>query len=308
MEITANLHCLVPTGRILRQHNLTESGLPIFISYNHSDKKFAESLATYLVQAKQNVWIDTWELNAGDSLIERIENAIGDADAVLVLLSESSVQSEWCKKELRAGLIRELEEKSVLVIPVVIENCEIPLFLKEKLWVDFRKDKDEQLALLLRSLDRISNPTQGRVDTPEYHIDWSMTHVSLEAQQGVEWTFVDHGEKLPYVVMTQVLMWPTGRSARAFNSLQTDHERFVFSAKCMQYALEEVDAFRVLLSSAAPQAFARVVEDKIYGDEVRIRITVRRMGMDNGMDTLVQVDNNLRQAIKHTLGATRQES
>jgi hypothetical protein len=280
--------------------------LPIFISYNHSDKKFAESLAANLVQAKQNVWIDTWELNAGDSLIERIESAIGDADAILVLLSESSVQSEWCKKELRAGLMRELEEKSVLVIPVVIDNCEIPLFLKEKLWVDFRKDKDEQLALLLRSLDRISNPTQGRVDTPEYHIDWSMTHVSLEDQQGVEWTFVDHGEKLPYVVMTQVLMWPTGRSAKAFNSLQTDDERFVFAAKCMKAALQKVEDMRVLLSSAVPKVFTRSLKDEAHDGEVMIRIAVRRMGMDNGMDTLVQVDNNLRRAIKHTLGATRQ--
>ena len=134
----------------------------------------------HLVQAKQNVWIDTWEMNAGESLIERIEGALGDADAILVLLSKDSVQSEWCKKELRSGLVRELEEKSVLVIPIVLNDCEVPLFLKEKLWVDFRKNKDEQLALLLRSLDRISNPSQGRVDTPDSHIDWAMTVVSLD--------------------------------------------------------------------------------------------------------------------------------
>ena len=30
-------------------------------------------LALHLVQAKQNVWIDTWELNAGDSLFAKIE-------------------------------------------------------------------------------------------------------------------------------------------------------------------------------------------------------------------------------------------
>lgn len=239
--------------------------MPIFISYNHSDKEFAETLAANLVQAKQNVWIDKWELNAGDSLIERIENALGDADAILVLLSKSSVQSEWCKKELRSGLVRELEEKSVLVIPLVLDDCEIPLFLREKLWVDFRKSKDEQLAFLIRSLDRISNPAQGRVDTPEYHVDWSMTAVSLEEQQGVEWTFVDHGEKLPYVVMTQVLMWPVGRSAKAYNSLKSDDARFVFSAKIMQAALEEIDDFRVLISSAEPQVFARVVDDTTNG-------------------------------------------
>lgn len=279
--------------------------MPIFISYSHSDKAFAESLALQLVHAKQNVWIDTWELNAGESLIERIEGALGGADAILVLLSKTSVQSEWCKKELRSGLVRELEEKAVLVIPIVLDDCEVPLFLKEKLWVDFRKNKDEQWVLLLRSLDRISNPSQGRVDTPDYHIDWAMSVVNLEDRWGVQWTFVDHSEKLPYVIMTEVLMWPDGNSATAFNALGSDAERFAFSARLMQSALEGVDDFRVLLSTATPQVFVRRVDDDLNGGAASVRVTVRRMGMDNGMDTLVQVDNNLREAIKHTLGATR---
>jgi hypothetical protein len=278
--------------------------MPIFISYNHADKEIAQSLAMNLVQAKKNVWIDTWELNAGDSLIERIESALGDADAILVLLSERSTKSEWCRKELRSGLVRELEEKSVLVIPVVLDDCEIPLFLREKLWIDLRKDKDEQLALLLRSLERVSNPSQGRVETPEYHIDWSMTTVRLGNQKGIEWTFVDHGEKLPYVVMTQVLMLPIGRSAAAYDALRTDDERFVFSARSMQAALEGVDDLRVLLSSAKPEVRRWVIDDS-HGGKVDIAVTVRRMGTDNGMDTLVEVDRNLRRAVKHTLGVTR---
>ena len=74
--------------------------MPVFISYNQADKDFAESLAINLVHAKKNVWIDKWELNAGDSLIARIENALEGADAILTILSENSIESEWCKKEL----------------------------------------------------------------------------------------------------------------------------------------------------------------------------------------------------------------
>ena len=125
--------------------------MPVFISYSHADKNVAEALAVHLVQAKQHVWIDTWELNAGDSLIAKIEGALSGADAILVLLSENSINSEWCKKELRTGLIRELEEQAVLVIPILIGACEIPLFLKEKLYIDFRKNKDEALNLLISS-------------------------------------------------------------------------------------------------------------------------------------------------------------
>ncbi len=279
--------------------------MPIFISYNHSDRGTAESLAKILVQAKQHVWIDKWELNAGDSLIERIESALGDADAILVLLSKSSVESEWCKKELRSGLVRELEEKSVLVIPIVLDDCKIPLFLREKLWIDFRKDKDEQLGLLLRSLERISNPSQGRTDTPEYHIDWSMTHMHVDGQNGIEWVFVDHGEKLPYVVMTQVIMLPIGNAAEEFEALENDVERFRYSAKIMDAVLDSSEEFRVLLSTAEPDVRGFVLGDNENGGQVRIQLTVRRMGEDNGMDTLVHVNNNLREAVKHTLGVTR---
>ncbi|MEM1149836.1 MAG: toll/interleukin-1 receptor domain-containing protein [Pseudomonadota bacterium] len=281
--------------------------MPIFISYNHSDKDTAEALARILVQAKQNVWIDQWELNAGDSLIEKIEDALGGADAILVLLSKNSTQSEWCKKELRSGLVRELEEKSVLVIPIVLDDCEIPLFLREKLWIDFRKDRDEQLKLLLRSLERISNPAQSRIESPEFHTDWSMTHITFEGQNGMEWVFVDHSEKLPYVVMTQVIMLPLGGAAEEFDELETDDERFNFAAVKMDALLETADDLTVLLSTAEPNVQGLILGKEDEGGQAKIQLTVRRMGADNGMDTLVHVENNLRNAVRHTLGVSRTE-
>ena len=85
--------------------------MPIFISYSHADKTFVNKLATHLVRHNAHVWIDSWELNVGDSLIQRIQQAIQESSALLVVLSKASVQSEWCKKELSAGLVRELKKK-----------------------------------------------------------------------------------------------------------------------------------------------------------------------------------------------------
>ena len=279
--------------------------MPIFISYNHADKETAESLAKILIQAKQNVWIDKWELNAGDSLIDKIEDALGGADAILVLLSKSSTQSEWCKKELRSGLLRELEEKSVLVIPIVLDDCNIPLFLREKLWIDFRKNQDEQLTLLLRSLERISNPTQSRMETPKFHVDWAMTQITFEGQRGMQWVFVDHSEKFPYVVMTEVIIVPLGQSALEFNALGSDDKRFQYAAKAIESLLERSEAFTVRLSTAEPDVRDFILGEIEHGNQVRVQMTVRRLGADNGMDTLVHVDNNLREAVKHTMGVAR---
>ena len=99
--------------------------MAIFISYSHQDAAFVDALAAHLIKAKAHVWVDRWELNVGDSLLRRIEEEIDKAGALVVVLSEASVESEWCRKELTAGLVRELDEKKVLILPVLLKDCAV---------------------------------------------------------------------------------------------------------------------------------------------------------------------------------------
>lgn len=126
--------------------------MPIFISYSHEDKVFVDMLARNLVFARHNVWIDRWELGVGDSLTNKIQDVLTSSNAILVVLSKSSVDSAWCKRELTAGLVRELEERRTIVMPCVIDDCVIPLFLRDKLYANFRKDPREAFDLLDRTL------------------------------------------------------------------------------------------------------------------------------------------------------------
>lgn len=59
--------------------------------------------------------MDRWELSLGEPLIDKVQSAVEGASALRVVLSKASVESEWCKKELIAGLFRELDEKRVVV-------------------------------------------------------------------------------------------------------------------------------------------------------------------------------------------------
>lgn len=58
------------------------------------------------------------------------------------------------KREIEIASNREIEEKKVVVLPIIIENVELPGFLKGKFYGDFSNEKDynEKLQLLLRSL------------------------------------------------------------------------------------------------------------------------------------------------------------
>lgn len=121
----------------------------LFISYSHEDRSFVEQLATDLKTKGLRVWYDQWELKVGNSLIEKISFGIKSQDFLIIVLSKSSVKSEWVRKELNAALIKELQEKRVVILPVVIEDCDIPPLLSDKVYADFRKGYSSGLNKLL---------------------------------------------------------------------------------------------------------------------------------------------------------------
>ena len=126
----------------------------IFLSHNHADKPFARKLAADLRRSGHNVWIDEAEINIGDSLIEKIRDGLDDVDYVAALLSSNSIESEWVKKELDIASNREIDEKRVIVLPLLLEKVPLPGFLKGKFYGDFC-DKDQYqdtFDLLLRKL------------------------------------------------------------------------------------------------------------------------------------------------------------
>lgn len=115
-------------------------GLSVFVSHASADARIAARVAMGLKAFDYDTWYDDWELLPGDSIIERVEGAISKTDVLLVLLSRSSIDSQWVRRELSAGLARQLFGKGVLVIPVLIDDCEIPGMLAGTKYVDLRGD------------------------------------------------------------------------------------------------------------------------------------------------------------------------
>jgi hypothetical protein len=177
--------------------------MTVFISYSHRDKEFVDRLALELVRARAPIWLDRWELKVGDSLLQRVQRAIDQSAALVVVLSRSSVESEWCKKELTAGLMKELEEKEVVVLPVVIDDCPVPLFLRDKLYADFRGNFDEGKKQLLAALARFMSDTRARIKGPDADVDWSMDVTPGDDELLITLTMVQHGPKTPYTVLFQ---------------------------------------------------------------------------------------------------------
>jgi hypothetical protein len=150
--------------------------MSVFISYNHRDEDFAERLALELARHDIKVWKDSWRIGVGDSLIQKVQDGLEGATHFCVIISENSLQSEWVKREITAGLLREIEERKVMILPVIIRDCKLPLLIRDKMYADFRKNFQAGLKVLLGVLEpyyRLQSVGRAVVGDRRY-FDWDI--------------------------------------------------------------------------------------------------------------------------------------
>jgi TIR domain len=128
------------------------SDFSVFVSHAAVDGPIAERLAMGLQAVGYNSWYAEWELKAGDSIVTKIQAALSACDILIIALSRRSVTSSWVNRELNSVLMAQLSGQQVLVIPVLIETCEIPPLLSDTLHVDLRGDFEEGFLKILDAI------------------------------------------------------------------------------------------------------------------------------------------------------------
>lgn len=125
--------------------------MEVFISYSYVDTPFVKRLAEALKKINIDVGIDQFEINVGDNLIEKIEKNIKKSDYIVVVLSKNYSKSKWSQRELAMWAMEETSRRSI-ILPILIEDCEIPLFLRDKKYADFRTSFDKGFEDISRVL------------------------------------------------------------------------------------------------------------------------------------------------------------
>ncbi len=92
----------------------------IFISYASEDRERAQTLAAALAARGWSIWWDR-KIPLGKSYDEVIEQALAQAQCVIVLWSAVSVASEWVRNEASEGRRREI------LVPAFIDAVDAPL-------------------------------------------------------------------------------------------------------------------------------------------------------------------------------------
>ena len=162
----------------------------VFASYSHDSdehKEWVLKLCTKLRDNGVDVFLDQWDLGAGDDLTLFVENGVRDSDRVLVICTDTYVRKAnageggvgYERLIVTAQLARDLGTNKF--IPIIRQSStdeKTPTFLATRVYIDFTDDEkfDEKLNELLHEIHEVpitkkpvlgKNPLSNQPTKPE---------------------------------------------------------------------------------------------------------------------------------------------
>lgn len=111
----------------------------IFLSYAREDRARVEQIYDSLRAEGFDPWMDTRDIQAGQRWSSVIGNAIREADFTLVFISGNSLSKRgFVQREIKAAIdiLSERPEGEIFLVPVRLEESELPDTLKPLQYVD----------------------------------------------------------------------------------------------------------------------------------------------------------------------------
>ncbi|MFF3457122.1 tetratricopeptide repeat protein [Streptomyces sp. NPDC002730] len=113
------------------------SRFDVVISYAHTDRLWARTLAENLHRLGLDVWLDSWELLSGQRVASRLRDGLARADALVAVVSPEWLASEQSGEEFAAAIAATAAGRQRL-IPVLLGEVDLPPFIASRQYVDFR--------------------------------------------------------------------------------------------------------------------------------------------------------------------------
>lgn len=131
----------------------------VFLSYARADQKRALPVIAALEQAGIEVWWDGL-LEGGVSFLPTTEAALEGADAVVVLWSKTSVESNWVRDEATRGRDRNC------LVPLTIDGTQPPLGFRQFQVIDLSKWRGKENAIEIQRTIRAVEALAGQALRP----------------------------------------------------------------------------------------------------------------------------------------------
>jgi 5'-deoxynucleotidase YfbR-like HD superfamily hydrolase len=209
----------------------TKQKLTAFLSHSSKDKSFVRRLNSDLRSHSIETWLDEQNIPLGGSITESIEAALSEARVVLVFLSEAAVTSRWVTTEWQSKFFKQINDQRIMIIPILLSDCEIPNFLADRRYLDFRRqhDYESNLSILLSFLAKIAEDEAGKVNDIGIKNSGSIFEITLEILSDLEREQISlpvH-KRLP-IIDTLKLLPRSGKRVRLQNFRPTVKVRSIY--------------------------------------------------------------------------------
>ncbi|XP_071117830.1 uncharacterized protein [Haliotis cracherodii] len=110
----------------------------VFFSYELADRDWVDMVRQKLEAPEFGFRCSVHErdFHGGKGVIENITEHIRISEKTVMVLTPDFTQSRWCMFEVELGMILSLEERQLLVIPVLVKDCPIPDSIKTLTYID----------------------------------------------------------------------------------------------------------------------------------------------------------------------------
>jgi hypothetical protein len=134
----------------------------VFISHATPDKPFVVQLAQQIEALGHHIWLDEWVIRVGDHIPRKIAEGLDKADYLVVVLSRHSTASQWVEREWELMYWQEIRADRRTILPLLLEDCLVPILLRAKKCADFRSSFDAGFTQLVLSLNHGECDNRGR--------------------------------------------------------------------------------------------------------------------------------------------------
>ncbi len=112
----------------------------VFISHRGKDEDLAEKLAEEIREKGYDVWLDQWNIEVGDSIVEKMNEGLANTRYLILCYSDAGVQSPWISQEWMSTLTRQLKGHNIKILPVRLSGGSPPAILADIKYADLVKD------------------------------------------------------------------------------------------------------------------------------------------------------------------------
>lgn len=110
----------------------------LFISYSHKNIDTVSSFVNMIASPNVDIWIDEKSIAHGQRYATAIFEAIKNSNVYVIFLSKDSLDSRWVIHELDFAINEKINRKDFRIMPVLLEECEIPTVLSNIDYIDGR--------------------------------------------------------------------------------------------------------------------------------------------------------------------------